>query len=157
MSHVNLRRVKYGRYVSLAAKINLIYLLSLCVTWGYISVSILLPLGGSDSRVCSQCGRTRFDPWFGKIPWKREWQPTTVFLPGKSHEWRRSLAGYIHTMRLQRVGHDWMTLLSFSSYCPQDYNACFFVKVFVFHDFFFFTFYWIPFIWWVDNKCWINS
>ena len=35
---------------------------------------------------------TRFDPWVGNIPWRREWQPTPVFLPGKSHGWR-SLAG----------------------------------------------------------------
>ena len=34
-----------------------------------------------------------FDPWVGKIPWKKEWQPTRVFLPGKSHR-QRSLAGY---------------------------------------------------------------
>ena len=30
-----------------------------------------------------QCRRTRFDPWVGKIPWRRKWQPTPVFLPGK--------------------------------------------------------------------------
>ena len=29
----------------------------------------------------------------GKIPWRRAWQPTPVFLPGKSHR-QRSLAGY---------------------------------------------------------------
>ena len=34
-----------------------------------------------------------FDPWVGKIPWRRERQPTPVFLPGKAHE-QRSLAGY---------------------------------------------------------------
>ena len=28
---------------------------------------------------------TGFDPWVGKIPWRREWQPDSVFLPGKSH------------------------------------------------------------------------
>ena len=28
--------------------------------------------------------RYRFDPWIGKIPWLRAWQPTPVFLPGKS-------------------------------------------------------------------------
>ena len=28
---------------------------------------------------------SRFDPWVGKIPWRREWQPTPVFLPGKLH------------------------------------------------------------------------
>ena len=26
-----------------------------------------------------------FDPWVGKIPWRKEWQPTPVFLPGESH------------------------------------------------------------------------
>ena len=33
------------------------------------------------------------DPWVGEIPWRREWQPTPVFLPGKSHG-QRSLEGY---------------------------------------------------------------
>ena len=37
--------------------------------------------------------RREFDPWVGKIPWRREWQPTPVFLPGESHG-QRSLAGY---------------------------------------------------------------
>ena len=36
-------------------------------------------------------------------PWKRKWQPTPCFLPGKSHR-QRSLVG---SMGLQRVGHDW--------------------------------------------------
>ena len=36
---------------------------------------------------------TGFDPWVRKIPWRREWQPTSVFLPGKSHG-QRSLVGY---------------------------------------------------------------
>ena len=40
-----------------------------------------------------QCERLRFDPWVGKIPWRRKWQPTPVFLPGKSHG-QRSLEGY---------------------------------------------------------------
>ena len=31
---------------------------------------------------------TRLDPWIGKIPWRRNWQPTPVFLPGESHEQR---------------------------------------------------------------------
>ena len=37
--------------------------------------------------------RCRFDPWVGKIIWRRAWQPTPVFLLGKSHE-QRSLVGY---------------------------------------------------------------
>ena len=39
-----------------------------------------------------QCKRPRFDPWVRKIPWRRKWQPTPVFLPGESHG-QRSLAG----------------------------------------------------------------
>ena len=34
-----------------------------------------------------------FDPWVRKIPWRRKWQPTPVFLPGKSHG-QKSLASY---------------------------------------------------------------
>ena len=40
-----------------------------------------------------QCKRVMFNPWFEKIPWRRKWQSTLVFLPGKSHG-QRSLAGY---------------------------------------------------------------
>ena len=40
-----------------------------------------------------QCRRQGFNPWVGKIPWRRKWQPTPVFLPGKSPG-QRSLAGY---------------------------------------------------------------
>ena len=32
--------------------------------------------------------RHRFDTWVGKIPWRKKWQPTPVFLPGKSCGWR---------------------------------------------------------------------
>ena len=35
-----------------------------------------------------------FSLWIGKIPWRRKWQPTPVFLPGESHG-KRSLVGYI--------------------------------------------------------------
>ena len=40
-----------------------------------------------------ESGRHGFDPWVRNIPWRRKWQPTPVFLPGKSHG-QRSLAGY---------------------------------------------------------------
>ena len=40
-----------------------------------------------------QCRRLGFDPWVRKIPWRRNWQPTPVFLPGKSHG-QRSLQSY---------------------------------------------------------------
>ena len=38
-------------------------------------------------------GRPRFDPWFVKILWRREWLPTPVFLPGEFHG-QRSLVSY---------------------------------------------------------------
>ena len=42
---------------------------------------------------CRRYKRHRFDPWVWKIPWRREWLPILVFLPGESHG-QRSLAGY---------------------------------------------------------------
>ena len=42
---------------------------------------------------CSRRERRRFDPWIKKIPWRKEWQPTPVLLPGQSHG-QRSLVGY---------------------------------------------------------------
>ena len=41
---------------------------------------------------CNEGDRCQFDPWVGKSPWRSKWQPTPVFLPGKSHG-QRSLAG----------------------------------------------------------------
>ena len=46
-----------------------------------------------NARDCLQHRRPEFDPWVRKIPWRREQQPTPVFLPGKSHG-QRSLKGY---------------------------------------------------------------
>ena len=37
--------------------------------------------------------RPGLDPWVGKIPWRKEWQATPVFLPEEFHG-QRSLAGY---------------------------------------------------------------
>ena len=48
--------------------------------------------------------RRRFDPWVGKIPWRRKWQPTPVSLPGRSHRWG---AWRLQSMELQRFGHNW--------------------------------------------------
>ena len=45
------------------------------------------------SRVCLQCKKPGFDLWVRKIPWRKKWQPTPIFLPGKSIG-QRSLADY---------------------------------------------------------------
>ena len=48
-------------------------------TWGG------LPCWLKRSRICLQCGRPGFSLWVGKIPWRRAWKPTPVFLPGEFH------------------------------------------------------------------------
>ena len=53
----------------------------------------LLPRLLSGKESTCQCRRLEFNPSSRKIPWRRKWQPTLVFLPGKFHE-QRSLAGY---------------------------------------------------------------
>ena len=65
------------------------------------------PGGSDDKRICLQCRKCGLDPWFGKIPWRREWQLTPVFLPGKSHG-QGSLVGY-SSLGHKRVEHGWVT------------------------------------------------
>ena len=53
------------------------------------------PSGISGKEPACQCRRHKrhgFDPWVGKVPWRKAWQPTPVFLPGESHG-QRSLEG----------------------------------------------------------------
>ena len=64
-------------------------------------------------RICLQCGRPRFDPWVGKIPWRREWLPTPVFLTGESHG-QRSLVGYSQWGHKESDSTEWLTRLLFA-------------------------------------------
>ena len=70
--------------------------------WGFPGGS-----GNGKESTC-QCRRCRFNPWVGKVTWRRAWQLTPVFLPGKSHR-QRCLMGYIQSMGSQKVGHDLVT------------------------------------------------
>ena len=56
-------------------------------------------------RVCLRCRRPGFDPWVGKIPWRRAWQSTSFFLPaeppwtekpGDGHNWATNTHTHIH-------------------------------------------------------------
>ena len=49
--------------------------------------------GKNSTCQCMRCKSHSFYPWVGKVPWRRKWQPTPMFLPEKAHE-QRSLAGY---------------------------------------------------------------
>ena len=56
---------------------------------------------------CSRPKRCRFDPWVKKIPWRRAWRSTPVFLPIES-PWTGE-PGRLQSMGSQGVGHDWVT------------------------------------------------
>ena len=71
---------------------------------------IVLPLplgfpGGSVVKNPTAMQEIRVRSLVGKIPWKRTWQPTLVFLPGEYHR-QRILVGYSPYIGSQRVGHD---------------------------------------------------
>ena len=53
----------------------------------------MLPWWHCGKEPACQCRRRRFNPWFWKIPWRRKWQPSPIFLSGEFHG-QRSLAGY---------------------------------------------------------------
>ena len=59
---------------------------------GLSLIIVGLPWWISGKEFACQCRRHRFDPWVRKIPWRRKWQPTPIFLPGESHA-QKSLGG----------------------------------------------------------------
>ena len=65
------------------------------------------PGGSVSKKIYLQYRGPGFDPWVGKIPWRRAWQTTSVFLHGES-PWTEKPDG-LQSMELQRVGHDWVT------------------------------------------------
>ena len=78
------------------------------LSWHSMPVIVPFPLpwwlSGKES-TC-QCRRGRFNPWVGKIPWRRKWKSTPVFLPGKSHEqrtWQASVHGVKRRRGWQRI------------------------------------------------------
>ena len=74
--------------------------------WG-----IGLPWWLSGKKICLQCRRPSFHLWVRKVPWRREWQPTPVFLPGEYHEQRR-LACYSPWGCKESDMTEWLTLCS---------------------------------------------
>ena len=79
-----------------------------------------LPASAGDS------GDSGFYPWVGKIPWRRKWQPTPAFMPGKFYG-QRSLVGYspwgckepdvtecVHTMLSSKANTKWLYTILFT-------------------------------------------
>ena len=57
-----------------------------------------LPGGLAVENPPASAGNVRSDPRVGKVPWRRKWQPTPVFLPGKSMD-RRAWQATVHGLR----------------------------------------------------------
>ena len=57
-------------------------------------------------RICLQYGRPRFNPWVGKIPWRRERLPTPVFWPGEFH-WLYSAWGHKESDMIEWLSKSW--------------------------------------------------
>ena len=69
--------------------------------------------GGSDNKESAcNAGGPGFDPWVGKILWKREWQPTPLFLPGEFHGYR-SLVGWSPWGCKESDTSEWLTFTFF--------------------------------------------
>ena len=85
-------------------------------TCTYVRIMKLLVEDGKES--ACKAGDKGSNPWVRKIPCRREWQPTPLFLLGKSHE-QRCLVG-CSLSGSQRVRHDWMantfTFISFKEH-----------------------------------------
>ena len=79
----------------------------LSVTWGLVldSQTWGFRSGSDGQRICVLRRRPRFDPWVGKMPWRRKWKPIPVFLPGKYHG-QRSLLGYSPWGRNKQLSMD---------------------------------------------------
>ena len=80
-----------------------------CITVFYKCLQWLcgFPGGSGVKKPPANAGDLGLIPWVRNIPWKRKWQPTLVFLPGKFHG-QRNLAGYRPWGR-KPVGHDLVT------------------------------------------------
>ena len=95
---------------------KMFYLLDIMLGWASLGAQLVKDLPEMQETTCT-AGRPGFHPWVGKIPWRRAWQPTPVFFPGKSHG-QRSLAGYSHW---GRKGQTWLSGWSSSRH----YVRCF--------------------------------
>ena len=67
---------------------------------------------------CRRCKRRGFDLWVGKMPWRRKWQPTPIFLSGESHG-ERSLVGYSPWDHKELDTAEWLRtcLLRWTAFC----------------------------------------
>ena len=94
------------QWVGICSLLQLLLSLILCSSVLEVSLYLGFAGGASDKEPACQCRRHkrhRLDPWVGKIPWRRAWQPMPVFLPGES-PWTEE-PGRLPSIGSQRVRH----------------------------------------------------
>ena len=103
MGSKRVRHTEWLNWTELAHTITL----NLHINWKASLKGPRLPQYLTQQRIHLQCRIFGFDPWVGKIPWRRAWQPTPVLMPGEFHG-QRNLWG-TKSVGSQRVRHDWET------------------------------------------------
>ena len=74
---------------------------------------------------CMRCKRDGFHPWVERMPWRRAWQLTPIFLPGESL-WTEE-PGRLQSIGLQRVRHYWTNLECMHTW-PNKYHSWVFIQ-----------------------------
>ena len=80
-----------------------------CQSWKTGRIQILHGICPDDKESACNAGGPRFDPWVRKVPWRKQWQPAPVLLPGESYG-QRSLAGYSPCGRKELDMTEWLIL-----------------------------------------------
>ena len=98
---------------------------SLTVITNYCLYSYGFPGGASGKEPACQCRRRKrhgFEPWLGKIPWRREWQLTAEFLLRESHG-QRSLVGHSPWSHKESDRTEQLALSLSFPFTPQEEDA----------------------------------
>ena len=107
-----------SRIIAIMFGISFLIIFSVCYYWLlYLTLTIIstgFPGGTGGKEPTCQCRRRkrcRFDPWVGKIPWRRDWQPTPVFLPGE-YNGRGAWWATVHRVTKSRTQLKWLSTLT---------------------------------------------
>ena len=101
--HLGYNDVKYSALFLLTSSLLYFsYTKLFVIVW-----AIGLPWWLSGKESACQCRRRRFDPWVGKIPWRRKWQPTPVFFLENSMDWEAWQAT-VHGVAESRLSLEWL-------------------------------------------------
>ena len=98
----------------------------LCISLSSCLDTIWAPWGSiwatqEAQRICLQCRRPGFDPWVRKIPWRRAWPPTQVFLPREFHG-QRSLVSHSPWGCQELDMTEWLTHMHRHNYIRRQWN-----------------------------------